>query len=184
ETLELMSAAPRYNAWQYEVIAPYLGRRVLEVGSGIGNISEQLLRAPRELLVLTDTDPWYREQLARRFAARPEVAITELTLPDPTAPARLAAHRLDTIVALNVVEHIENDVGALRTMRDLLVRDGRVVVLVPAHQALYGELDRELGHFRRYDKTSLGKAYQRAGLVVEHLLWFNRVGTLGWWFHG
>ena len=184
ETLEIMSAAPKYNTWMYQAIAPYVGRRVLEVGSGIGNMSAYMLDAGAEHLVLTDMDPWYRSELAGRFAGRADVRVDQLMLPDDTAAGRFAADRLDTIVALNVVEHIENDVGALATMRTMLAPGGRVVILVPALPAIYGAMDRELGHFRRYDKASLASAFARAGLVVDRLFWWNRVGVLGWWFNG
>jgi SAM-dependent methyltransferase len=184
ETLEVMSAAPRYNAWMYDAIAPHLGRRILEVGSGIGNMSEHLLAGAPERVILTDLDPFYRERLAAQFGARPEVSVAELRLPDPDARARFGSERIDTIVALNVVEHIEDHVGALRTMRDVLVPGGRIVILVPALQAIYGEMDRELGHFRRYDKPSLAAVFREAGFRAETLRWFNRVGVVGWWFNG
>jgi SAM-dependent methyltransferase len=184
ETLEIMSAAPRFNAWMYDVIAPHLGRRVLEVGSGIGNMSAHLLEGEPERLVLTDMDPWYREQLADRFAGRDEVRVDELLLPDPMAADRFAGDRIDTIVALNVVEHIADDTGSLRTMRDILAPGGRIVILVPAMEALYGELDRELGHHRRYTRRSLAAAFETAGFEIEDLFWFNRAGVPGWWFNG
>lgn len=183
-TLEVLADAPRYNAWMYEAIAPFLGRRILEVGSGIGTMSELMLSAGPERMVLTDLDPWYRSRLARRFANSPVVRIDELKLPDPTAAARLRDERLDTIVALNVVEHIEDDVGALASMRGLLGPAGRVVVLVPALARLYGTLDVELGHFRRYGRRRLRQVFAEAGLQVGELRWFNRVGTLGWWLNG
>ena len=184
ETLEIMSAAPRYNAWMYDAIAPYLGRRILEVGSGIGNMSEQMLKAGVDRLVLTDMDEWYRATLGEKFAARPEVTVDTLMLPDPAAPARFAADRLDTIVALNVVEHIEDDVGALATMRGMLAPGGRIVILVPALQSIYGEMDRELGHFRRYGRASLTEVFRRAGFAVQTMFWWNRVGVFGWWLNG
>jgi SAM-dependent methyltransferase len=184
ETLEIMAAAPKYNEWMYQAIAPHLGRRVLEVGSGIGNISAEIVKRGVERLVLTDLDPWYREQLRIRFEGRPEVRIDSLRLPDPDAPARFAIDRLDTVVALNVVEHIEDDVGALATMRAMLAPGGRCVILVPALPMIYGEMDVELGHFRRYDRRSLRAAFQAAGLSVGALFWWNRVGVAGWWFNG
>src|SRR6266508_3978029 len=130
QTLDIMASAPRYNAWQYEAIAPYIGSRVLEVGSGIGNMSLHLVDGRRELVLLTDTDEWYREQLRTRFGTRPNVVVDSLTLPDDQAPLGFAQHRLDTVVALNVVEHIPDHVGALRTMGGMVSRGGRVVVLV------------------------------------------------------
>jgi SAM-dependent methyltransferase len=183
QTLDIMASAPRYNAWQYEAIAPYIGSRVLEVGSGIGNMSLHLVEGRRELVVLTDTDEWYREQLRTRFGTRPNVVVDSLTLPDDQAPLGFAQHRLDTVVALNVVEHIPDDVGALRTMGGMVGRGGRVVVLVPALEALFGSLDRELQHQRRYTRRTLRAAAEAAGLRVEALFWFNFVGTFGWWWN-
>jgi SAM-dependent methyltransferase len=183
-TLEIVSEAPRYNAWMYETIAPWIGRRVLEVGSGIGNMSEQLLRGNPEHMVLTDIDPWYQEQVRARFGSRPGVRVEGLELPDRSAAARFGADRIDTVVALNVVEHIEHDVEAVRSMAEIVTPGGRVVILVPAIQALYGEMDRELGHFRRYSKRSLARVLNLAGLEVERLMWFSRFSILGWWFNG
>src|SRR5438093_9447128 len=88
-TLELLAEAPRYNRWQFDMVASHLGRRILEVGAGIGNMSALFLETAPELLVATDTDPYYRDRLTERFAGRAEVAVEELHLPDPGAPARL-----------------------------------------------------------------------------------------------
>lgn len=183
-TLELLAEAPRYNRWQYDVVAPYLGGRILEVGAGIGNMSALFLRKNPALLVATDTDPHYRARLAERFAGRPEVVVENLRMPDPEAAARFERFALDTVIATNVVEHIEDDLGTVVTMRRLLVPGGRAIILVPALQSIYGELDRELGHFRRYSRSRLGSLLTRAGLEVERVLWFNRVGVFGWWFNG
>ena len=178
-----MQAAPRYNRWQYDRVAPYLGRRVCEVGSGIGNMSALFLDGAPELLVLTDTDPYYREALEQRFADRREVVVKELTLPDDTAGARFQEFRLDTVVALNVIEHIAEDVEALRCIRNMLRPPGRAVVLVPALERLFGSLDSALGHQRRYTRRSIAERMRQAGFRVERLFYFNVVGTLGWWLN-
>lgn len=183
ETLEIMAAAPNYNRWQYDVIAPFIGKRVLEVGSGIGNMSDHIIDAGRERVVLTDIDEFYRGRLRDRFASRPEVRVDALMLPDAQAKTQFAGERLDTVVALNVVEHIEDDVGALRTMRDVVHPGGRVVILVPALQAIFGSLDEDLGHFRRYSRRTLADAFRQAGLQLERMFWYNRVGILGWWLN-
>ena len=180
-TLETMALAHRYNAWQVDRLAPFLGRRVCEIGAGIGNISRRLAEREPELLVLTDQRPEYLDRLRSGFASRPRVMIEPLSLPDPDATRRFREWALDTVVALNVLEHIPNDRGALESMAGLLAPGGRVVLLVPAMPALYGSLDRELGHARRYDRAGLGRLLSQAGLKVEHLSYFNLVGVLGWW---
>lgn len=183
ETLEIMQAAPLYNRWQYSRVAPYLGRRICEVGAGIGNISTLLHELPPDLLVLTDTDPYYREVLQGRFGSSPQVVVAELTLPDQSASSRFQRYGLDTVVALNVIEHIKEDVEALRCIAGMLRRGGRAIILVPAFQALYGSLDQELGHVRRYTRRTLGDRMRLAGFRVESTFYFNLVGTLGWWLN-
>jgi len=181
ETLEIMRAARRYNAWQYRRIAPYLGRRVCEIGSGIGNISSLIIGESRELTVLTDTDPYYRDRLGVQFAHRTDVVIESLTLPDPAVAENFKKYRLDSAVALNVVEHITDDVEALRSIAYLLGAGGRAVVLVPALEALYGSLDEELSHCRRYTRQGLVARLRQAGFIVERVFFFNLVGAIGWW---
>jgi SAM-dependent methyltransferase len=181
ETLEIMQAAPKYNAWQFRRIAPYLGRRICEVGAGIGNMSALIHSRSPELLVLADTDTYYREVLRGRFAFHPEVVVEELTLPDPGAKVRFVRYGLDTVVALNVIEHIAEDIDAMRSICGMLRSGGRAVILVPALQALYGSLDRELGHVRRYTRRTLDDRMRKAGFNVERTFYFNLIGTLGWW---
>jgi SAM-dependent methyltransferase len=164
----------------FDRLARWVGSRVLEVGSGIGNLSQFF--ADRERVVLTDTDPGYRAALERRFGDRPGVTVTELSLPD--LPDELLAERFDTIVCLNVLEHIQDDVASLDAMHQLLVPGGRLVLLVPALPALYGSLDRTLGHFRRYTPKLLRARYAAANVEMMHLEWFNMAGIPGWWFTG
>ena len=183
ETLQIMEAAPRYNGWQFSRVAPYLGCRICEVGSGIGNMSALIAAGRPELLVLTDIDPYYRGVLQRRFAGSPEVVVDHLTLPDPSAGERYRQYTLDTVVALNVIEHIPNDVEALMSIAAMLQPGGRAVILVPAFQQLYGSLDRELGHVRRYTRSSLTQLMRNAGFLVERAFYFNVVGTIGWWIN-
>lgn len=175
-----MSAAPRYNIWQYRRIKRFIGRRVCEIGAGIGNMSALLTHDRPELLLLTDTDPYYRTILQQRFLGHPGLRVEELTLPDGNAADRFGTLGLETVVALNVIEHIEEDVAAMRSMRDMLAPGGRAIVLVPALRWLYGSLDRELGHARRYTRRELRTHMEQAGLRVEHLFYFNLVGTIGW----
>jgi SAM-dependent methyltransferase len=179
-TLERMAAAPRYNRWMFDRLRPWVGRRVLEIGAGIGNMSA--LFADRERVVLTDTEPYYLGRLRERFADRRQVLVTELRLP-AVSPA-LKAERLDTVVCLNVLEHIEDDRASLRAMHDLVQPGGRLVLLVPSLRALYGTLDEALGHFRRYVPAELSEKLQAAGFRLRHLEYFNLAGVPGWWLAG
>jgi SAM-dependent methyltransferase len=182
ETLEIMQAAPKYNAWQFRRIAPFLGRRICEVGAGIGNMSALIHGVDPDLLLLADTDDYYRRVLRGRFASSAEVVVEELTLPDDGA-ARFGRYALDTVVALNVIEHIAQDIEAMRSLASMLQPGGRAVILVPALPSLYGSLDRELGHVRRYTRRSLTERMRQAGFRVERAFYFNLVGTLGWWLN-
>lgn len=179
-TLERLAAAPRYNRWMYERISPWVGRRVLEIGAGIGNMSAFLV--DRDRVVLTDSEPSYLGRLRERFADRPEVAVAELRL--PTVDPRLSAERFDTVIGLNVLEHIEDDAAALRALHGLLEPRGRLVLLVPSLRALYGTLDEALGHFRRYAPAELRAKLAAAGFRVRHLEYFNLAGIPGWWLTG
>ena len=179
-TLERMAAAPRYNRWMFDRLRPWVGRRVLEIGAGIGNMSAFLI--DRDRVVLTDTEPYYLGRLRARFADQPQVTVTELSL--PTVDAGLVAERLDTVMCLNVLEHIADDRSSLRVMHDLLEPGGRLVLLVPSLRPLYGTLDEALGHFRRYVPGELATKLGEAGFRVRHVEYFNLAGVPGWWFTG
>lgn len=179
-TLERLVAAPNYNRWMFERLARWVGRRVVEIGAGIGNMSQFLV--DRERVVLTDTEPYYLDRLRARFAGRPNVAVAELRLPAAGTP--LGGERFDTVVCLNVLEHIADDHAALVAMRDLLVPGGRLVLLVPALPAIYGTLDEALGHYRRYRRGELSAKLAAAGLAPRHLEYFNLAGIAGWWLTG
>jgi SAM-dependent methyltransferase len=181
ETLAIMQAAPRYHAWQHQAVAPFIGTRVAELGSGTGNMSSHLSRDALELLLLTDQDEAYLSRLRRKFAATPSVRVEALSLPNDDAAAALRHYRLDTVVAFNVLEHVHQDVAALRSVSHMLEPRGRIVVLVPALPSLYGSLDTELGHVRRYTRRTLRRTIEEAGFAVQHLQYFNRIGALGWW---
>lgn len=184
ETLEALAAAPRYNAWQVELLRPWIGRRILEIGSGIGNITRELRQQGPELLMATDLDSAYRERIMAQYQGDPVVRVESVELPLPDIATRFAAERFDTSIALNVVEHIEDDFGAVRSMAEAVVPGGHVLILVPAMQSIYGAMDTALGHFRRYDKQRLRSVLTAAGLEVVMLRWFNRAGVLGWWWRG
>jgi SAM-dependent methyltransferase len=166
---------PRYRRYQHDLIAPHCGRSVLEVGAGLGEFAAQFTGLDR--LVLTDADPDAVDLLAERFADRPEVEARQLAL----GGALSLDKPVDTVLAINVLEHIEDDAAALRSLAGLVIPGGTIVLWVPAYQQLYGEFDRRVGHFRRYTPATLRDAFERAGLTVELAKPVNLLGGIAWW---
>ncbi len=180
ETLERLSQVDAYSAWQYKAIKRYVGNRVMEIGSGIGNISSFLLDS--EKLVLTDVNEEYLSILSKRFKSKKNVKVGPFNL--DTGQPSYKKDKIDTIICMNVLEHIKDDLFALRQLHSMLEDDGKLLLLVPAHQFLFGTLDTALGHFRRYNHKNLPPKLIRSGFAIEKMFYFNRFATLGWWLNG
>jgi glycosyltransferase involved in cell wall biosynthesis len=177
--LQSMRRARGLNRWILEQFRPYVGARVLEAGCGIGNFTELLL--DRERLLCLDNDQLYVEMLNWRLGHLENVNTIRFDLAQIDEYARLRDERIDTIVCLNVLEHIASDEAVLRAYYDLLQPGGHAIVLVPAHPSLYGPCDAALGHERRYTRVELHTKMQTAGFEVVSLDEFNRMGVPGWW---
>jgi SAM-dependent methyltransferase len=177
-TLEEGSGAQqaRYRAYQLELISQHCGASVLEVGAGLGEFASQFHGLER--LVVTDVDPGAVEAMARRFADRPEVQALQLDL--KRDPLGLEAP-VSTVVAINVLEHIEDDAAALAAMARLVEPGGRLVIWVPGYMQLYGDFDRRVGHVRRYTPVTLRAAIEAAGLRCDHTRPVNMLGGVAWW---
>ena len=180
EILERLNRAPRFTRWMADVIRPYVGDRVLEVGAGTGNMSVHLM--PRSIYWATDFNPHYLEYLVTLRATRPYLRVAYTNAMD--AGSFPAGQAFDTAVCLNVVEHVQDDVGALRNICGALADGGRAIILVPSGPWLFGSLDEALGHYRRYTEDQLIDVAVKAGFRVEQVLKFNRPGVLAWWLNG
>jgi SAM-dependent methyltransferase len=182
KTLHALSAAPRFNRWMADTIRPYVGQRVLEIGSGIGNLSRTLVPG-RKRYVATDINPEHLARLAARFPHRVnlEAHYCDLTRSSDFTPF---AGAMDTVICLNVLEHVEDDPVGLANIYSALDHGGRAIILVPEGQSVFGTIDVALGHFRRYSEEELTKKMEAAGFQVERVLRFNRVSRFPWYVSG
>jgi len=179
-TLDIFLQTPNLNRWIFDRLSPWCGRRVMEVGAGLGTMTELLL--DRELVVATDIDPEFLAKLKTKFAGRPHVKVQSLDLEDVDIEA-LRVHQLDTVLCVNVLEHVRNDRDALKRVGEALRPGGRLLLYVPALPWLYGTLDRGLQHHRRYARQPLENLLAETGWRVLHQSWMNVLGIPGWFFN-
>jgi glycosyltransferase involved in cell wall biosynthesis len=180
EILDRLNRAPRFNRWMADMIRPYTGDRVLEIGAGTGNMSVHLM--PRSIYWATDINRQYLKALDTMRATRPYMRVAYTDAAD--AASFPNGQSFDTVVCLNVVEHVPDDDSVLRNIWNALEDGGTAIILVPCGQWLYGSLDEVLGHCRRYSRKMLTSVTERAGFRVEEILKFNRPGVVAWWLNG
>jgi len=181
QILARLSRAPRFNAWMADTVRPFCKDTILEIGSGTGNLTKELL--PRQKYVVSDINPLYLQTLAALRSERPYLSTAYCDVTDASTFPREQGP-FDTVLCLNVLEHVEDDAGALSNIKSVLSENGHAIILVPAGQWNFGTLDEVLGHRRRYSKASLELLAQKCGLRVKKLLEFNRIGTVAWFLNG
>jgi SAM-dependent methyltransferase len=172
-----MAVADNYNRWLLDRSRPFLGKRILDVGAGLGTHTARLAERA-ELVVAVEPDPDHAAELERRFAGVPHVRVVRAEAGE--LDETVAGGVFDTIVCFNVLEHVADDEDALRRFRRLLVPGGRAALLVPAHPTLYGSIDSTVAHQRRYTKRDLASKLARAGFASERMQYVNPLGALGW----
>ncbi len=180
-TLRRLRNARRYNDWVWSLLEPHVGNRVLEVGCGVGNFTHYLRQ--RDFVLATDNDERYLEMLRTSVGHLDHIEVENIDWEKADFEA-LRARNFDTVLCLNVLEHIENDRGALAAFASILPTGGRLVLQVPALQAIFGEIDRAIGHHRRYERRDLQRLLEEAGFEVESLRFFNLPGVIGWYVNG
>lgn len=168
--------AENYRKYEFDTIGPFVGRSLLEVGSGLGDFSAQF-DGQLDRLVVSDIDPYCVEQLKKKYVGRDDVQVLEFGLPDDIP----LDDPVDTVVAMNVLEHIEKDVDALRSLAAVTKPGGRIVIWVPGYMQLYGDFDRKVGHVTRYTPKTLRASMEAAGLQVEVMKPINMLGGIAWW---
>jgi SAM-dependent methyltransferase len=183
-TLEASEDFVRYNQWVVSAFGTAIGGRALEIGPGIGTLSALVVDRCTEL-VLVEPAPNLRARLTERFASHPEVLVCDGLLEEAVQRRpHVFAGGFDTVMAFNVLEHITDDVGALRLAADLLRPGGRLCLFVPALPWLYGSVDAQVAHVRRYTKATMRSALEAAGLRPERLQYLDFLGMAPWFVFG
>ncbi|MBV9405427.1 MAG: glycosyltransferase [Acidobacteriaceae bacterium] len=182
EMLDVLAAAPHFHRWMADTVSPYLGDRVMEIGAGIGNLT-RVLSGGRKRYIASDIDAEHLVLLKAKALQRHnfEAIYADLEYPEHFAPYRGS---LDSVVCLNVLEHIRDDALALANIFDTLRPGGTAVILVPEGMQVFGTLDELLGHQRRYSEAELRRKLEAAGFKVHRILPFNRVTRPGWYVNG
>jgi SAM-dependent methyltransferase len=181
--LEAMSFAVNYHRWILSRFAPYLGKRVVEVGAGTGSFSELLLELRPQTLSLVEPSQSMFEHLSKRvpgFVSAVEVKLYNETFDRVAAQIR-SQQQPDSIVYVNVLEHTADDEGEIRIIGETLEPGGRAFIFVPALSWLYGSLDREINHYRRYSRRDLESKCRAAGFRILDSRYFDLPGVLPWW---
>jgi 2-polyprenyl-3-methyl-5-hydroxy-6-metoxy-1,4-benzoquinol methylase len=184
--LELVSQNRRFNSWMYKEVSARLKGDLLEIGSGLGTYSEKIIqdKSPTSRIMLTDIAPSYLNLLAERFSYNNDVSVAKLDLNSKEDYEKIGYEQFDSILALNVLEHVENDEFALKQLYKMLKDEGSLVLLVPCHKFLYNVIDKNIGHFRRYTKEELEYKVTKTKFTIQQIFYFNALGIVGWYLNG
>jgi len=176
-----MARADNYRRWQFRMIAPYIKGRVLEIGGGIGNFTADLA-AVADSVISLEPNAYCHGQLVEKTRNLAKVTIYNVTAEDLDQKLSLD-YRADTAVCMNVLEHLKDDELAVNTFCKRLRAGGLLVLLIPACPWLFGEVDRRLGHYRRYSKATAQALMRKSRLTTVKLRYFNFIGVWGWWWN-
>ena len=179
--LNNLSATPQYVSWLARDLRPYLGDTVLELGSGIGNLSGRLM-SRRLNYVAAERDPLYLHALRNRFLRTPNVSVLKLD-PEQAEDFGKAGGPFDTVLCVNVLEYADDPGAVIEAAAGVLKPGGSLIVLTPCGEALYGTVDKTLGHRRRFSAAGLRALLAQHGLKPKRLSTLNKIGSPGWWLY-
>jgi len=180
--LARLSRAHRFNKWMADTIKPYIGETALEVGAGVGNLTKHFI--PKKSYYATDINPLYLETIDNLKTNKPYLNVQYLDVQNVKDFTQKEKVKVETVICLNVIEHVEDDLTALKNISDLLSEKGKAVLLVPHLMSLFSSFDKVLGHKRRYSSSDIKVLAGKAGFSVKKIIYFNRIGVLAWVLNG
>jgi SAM-dependent methyltransferase len=183
EVLDVISSANKFNKWMYETISPFCSGNILEIGCGLGNISQYFIQDNRSIF-LSDIRPNYLDFCKKTFHLD-DAKLLNIDIADANFNEKYSRlfNTFDSIFCLNVLEHIHDDRVAVKNMTNLLSDHGRLTVLVPAYPFLYNGIDKALQHYQRYNKQTFKELLSERGNAT-HLFYFNAMGIPAWFLGG
>jgi SAM-dependent methyltransferase len=185
-TLNVIAKADRFNRWMYEQIKDHLKGEILEIGSGIGNISKLVIESDH-FITLSDYNKEYCTILRDEFSTKKNVRdVIQIDLLHPEFEKKFSQQKekFDCIFLLNVIEHIEDDKLSIKNCRYLLKESGHLILLAPAYSWLYGTFDQQLGHYRRYTIKTMSQLLESQNFEILSGSYFNITGIAGWFLFG
>ncbi len=177
-TLESMSQAVWYNRWTLRKFTKYLSGDILEIGCGIGNFTKSLEEFGNVWAIDINND--YLKQTKKIIGKNTKIGFGNIE----NGEFFFGNKKFDSIVCINVLEHIKDDIGALENLYSLLNKGGFLILLVPIHEFLYSEIDKSIGHFRRYKRSDLIYKLERSGFNITESRVLNFLGAIGWLVSG
>ena len=184
QTLLILDKAKNFTDWMYAEIKPYLEGNILEIGSGIGTYSEKIINDFKDnKIILSDIDSNFVKVLKERFTSKHNLIISKIDLTKLSDLEQIKS-KINTVFALNVLEHIEDDVSALNNVYSKLEHGGKFVILVPAHKFLFNTIDKAVGHYRRYTKKDIVQKVSETKFKIKKMFYFNFVSMLAWYING
>ena len=180
KTLLAMSKIESYNKYLFDFLSPYLGKSVAEVGCGIGNLSKYLIKQA-DMAYLTDIEDRYIVRMKNLFFNLPYVKVMKTSAEEL---GTVMTEKVDSVVCLNVLEHIEDERKALSSFHSVLNPGGNLLLIVPAHEFLYGNIDKSKKHYRRYTKKSVISVLEENGFAVKKIRFLNLISVPGWFISG
>ncbi|MBU4334554.1 MAG: class I SAM-dependent methyltransferase [Candidatus Omnitrophica bacterium] len=173
QTLDTLSSSDKYNTWIYNSFKDHLKGTVLDIGSGLGDIVKHYSGNNIDKVILSDYSTEMIENLNNNFSKKDKFSTVQMDIQGDDFYDTLGADSIDTITCINVLEHLKYDLASLVNMHRLLKNDGKLILLVPAFQWLYGSLDTLVDHHRRYSKKSLSSVLSRSGFKVDKFKFIN-----------
>lgn len=178
--LQKLEKIDSYNRFVYSSVKEFLGKRILDLGSGIGSITKFFL--DKDLIVGVDASEKNVQIMEKRFKTQENFKAIKFDI-EGGDYSRLKGFNFDTVFSSNVLEHIKDDMAVLKKIHSLLPNNGKIVLFLPALKALYGSMDEGM-HYRRYDKKTLEKKLENAGFQIEKTKYVNLFGIFYWYFFG